>query len=62
MSTANHWTDHMVKEFKKGLKELKGFATHRKDNKIKQPDAPELSGTKEYTGGNHGSSCMCSKG
>jgi hypothetical protein len=30
-----------MEELEKGLKELKGFATHRK-NKIKQPDTSEL--------------------
>jgi hypothetical protein len=34
-----------VEELEKGLKELKGFATHRKNN-INQPDLPELPGTK----------------
>jgi hypothetical protein len=47
-----------VEEFRKGLKELKGFASHRKKNSINQPDlphpcSPELPGTKpptkEYT-------------
>jgi hypothetical protein len=41
-------------ELKKGLKELKGFASHRKNNNIHQPDTLELPGTKpsnkEYTG------------
>jgi hypothetical protein len=27
-----------MKELEKGLKELKGFATHRKNNSINQPD------------------------
>lgn len=31
------------------LKELKGFATHRKNNNINQPDPPELPGTKPST-------------
>jgi hypothetical protein len=35
------------------LKELKGFATHRKNNNINQPDPPKFPGTKpptkEYT-------------
>ena len=34
-----------MKGLEKGLKELKGFATHRKNN-INQPDPPELPGTK----------------
>jgi len=33
----------------KGQKELKGFATPRKNNNIKQPDPPELRGTKPPT-------------
>jgi hypothetical protein len=32
-----------MEELEKGLKELKGFATHRKNNNINQPDPPELS-------------------
>ena len=42
-----------MEELEKGLKELKGFATHRKNNNINQPEPPELPGTKpptkEYT-------------
>jgi hypothetical protein len=42
-----------VKELEKGLKDLKGFATHRKNNNINQPVLPALPGTKpptkEYT-------------
>ena len=43
-----------IEELEKGLKELKGFATHRKNNNINQPDTyPDLPGTKpptkEYT-------------
>jgi len=43
-----------MEELEKGLKELKGFATHRKNKNTNQPDAPELPGTKptkEYTWG-----------
>jgi hypothetical protein len=29
----------LVEELEKGLKELKGFATHRKNNNINQPDS-----------------------
>jgi hypothetical protein len=40
-------------ELEEGLKELKGFATHRKNNNFNQPHPPELPGTKpptkEYT-------------
>jgi hypothetical protein len=36
-----------MEELEKGLKELKGFTTHRKKNNINQPDPPpELPGTK----------------
>jgi hypothetical protein len=42
-----------MEKLEKGLKELKGFATHRKNSNISQPDLPELPGTKpptkEYT-------------
>jgi hypothetical protein len=33
----------------KGLKELKGFTTHRKNNNMSQPVPPELPGTKPPT-------------
>jgi hypothetical protein len=36
-------------KLEKGLKELKGFATHRKNNSVNQPDHPELLGTKPPT-------------
>ena len=29
-----------IEELEKGLKELKGVATHRKNNNLNQPDAP----------------------
>jgi hypothetical protein len=39
MFSANHWTEHRVPNGGvKGLKELKGFATHRKNNNINQPE------------------------
>jgi hypothetical protein len=38
-----------TEELEKGLKELKGVATHRENNNINQPDSPELSGTKSST-------------
>jgi hypothetical protein len=38
-----------VEELEKGVKELKGFATQRKNNIIKQPDPPEIPGTKPLT-------------
>jgi hypothetical protein len=40
-------------KLEKELKELKGFATHRKNNNSNQQDTPDLKGTKtptkEYT-------------
>ena len=39
----------LMEELEKGLKELKGFATHRKNSNISQPDLPELPGTKPPT-------------
>jgi hypothetical protein len=56
-----------MEELEKGLKELKVFAAHRKNNNINQPDLPELPGnktpTKEYTlrGVSHGSSSICGR-
>ena len=38
-----------MEELGKGLKELKGFATHRKNNNINQLDLTELPGTKPLT-------------
>ena len=42
-----------MEELGEGLKGLKGFATHRKNNNINTPDPSELPGTKlptkEYT-------------
>jgi hypothetical protein len=42
-----------MQKLEKGLKELKGFEIHRKNNNINQPEPPELTGTKlptkEYT-------------
>jgi hypothetical protein len=55
MLEATHWTElgFQMEELETRLKELKGFATHRKNNNINQPDPPELTGTKppskEYT-------------
>jgi len=37
-----------MEELDKGLKELRAFETHRKNN-INQPDIPELPGTKPPT-------------
>ena len=40
-------------ELEKGLKEMEGFAIHRKKNNTNQPETPEFPGTKpptkEYT-------------
>jgi hypothetical protein len=33
-------------DLEKGLKEMKGFAIHRENNNINQPDSPEFPGTK----------------
>ena len=38
-----------IEESEKGLKELKRFATYRKNNNINQPDALGLPGTKSST-------------
>ena len=39
-----------MEKLKKGLKELKEFATHRKNNNINQPELPGSKlPTKEYT-------------
>jgi hypothetical protein len=42
-------TRSLMEELEKGLKELKGFVTHRKKNNINQPDLPEIPGTKPTT-------------
>jgi hypothetical protein len=53
-----------IEDLEKGLKELKGFVSHRKNNSINQPITPELPGTKPKSihGGSHGSSGICSRG
>jgi hypothetical protein len=38
-----------MEELEKGLKELKRFVTHRKNNNINSPELPELPGTKPPT-------------
>jgi hypothetical protein len=38
-----------VEELEKGLNELKGFASYRKNNNINQPNPPEVPGTKPPT-------------
>jgi hypothetical protein len=35
-----------MEELEKGLKELKGFTTHRKNNNINQPEPPPQSSQK----------------
>jgi len=35
-----------MEELEEEPKELKGFATHRNNNNINQPDTPEFPGTK----------------
>jgi hypothetical protein len=53
MLTANLWIKQgdPMEELEKGLKELMGFAIHRKNNNINQqnPPPPELPGTKPPT-------------
>ena len=48
-------TGSPMEELEKGLKELKEFASPRKNKNINQPDTPEFPGTKpptkEYTWG-----------
>jgi hypothetical protein len=66
MLTANHWTEHgLPNGGVKGLKELKGFGTHRKNN-VKQSDlhppqsSEELKHQPKSThGGPYGFSCIC---
>jgi hypothetical protein len=38
-----------MEEFEKGMKKVKEFATHRKNNNINQPEPTELPGTKPPT-------------
>jgi hypothetical protein len=38
-----------MEALEKELNELKGFATHRRNNNINQPNTPELPGTKPLT-------------
>jgi hypothetical protein len=52
MFTANQWTKHKnpMEELEKGLKELKAFTAHKRNNNINQPDShPELPGSKPLT-------------
>jgi hypothetical protein len=52
-------------ELEKGLKELKVFVAHRRNNNMNQPVLSELSRTtppKSIHGGSHGSSCICCRG
>ena len=55
-----------MEKLEKGLKELKGFATHRK-NYISTNQNPQSSQGLNHQprsthGGTHGSSCICSRG
>jgi hypothetical protein len=54
-----------MEELEKELKELKGFAIHRKNN-INQPEPQNFQGLnhqpKSIHGETHGSSCICSRG
>jgi hypothetical protein len=67
MLAAKHWSEKVVLmwDSEKGLIELKGFATHTKNNII-QPDTPEIPrnkpSTKEFIWWTHGASCKCSRG
>ena len=55
-----------MEELDKGLKELKVFATHRKNNSFNQPELQTSQGLNHQPkcthGGIHGSSCICSRG
>ena len=55
-----------VEELEKGLKELKGFATHREEKQYNQPDCQRSQGLnhqpKSTHGVTHGSSHICSRG
>jgi hypothetical protein len=58
-----------LKELEKGLNNLKGFATHRKNNNINQPDPPTPKSYQELNhqpksnhGRSHGFSRICSRG
>ena len=48
MTTCNS-TGFPMEKLEKGLKNLKGLQSHRKNNNINQPDPPELPGTKAPT-------------
>jgi hypothetical protein len=41
--------ESLMVELEKGLKELKGFASHRKNKNVNQLDLLEYSGTKPLT-------------
>jgi hypothetical protein len=55
-----------MEKLEKGLKEVKRFAAHRRNNNINQPDLPELPGLnhqpRSIHGGTHDSIHMCSRG
>jgi hypothetical protein len=41
-----------MEALEKGLKELKGFATHRKNNNMNKPDSPKFKGLNHQTKNN----------
>ena len=51
MLAAKHWTEYWVSNGgrRERTERDEGFATHRKKSSIKQPDLPELPGTKPPT-------------
>jgi hypothetical protein len=55
-----------MEELGKGLKKLKAFATHRKNNNMNQPDPHSSWGLnhkpKSMYGGTHVSSCIYNRG
>ena len=62
LTTIRLSTGFPMEELGEGLKELKGFEPHKKNNNINQPEPLELPGTKPPTKeGNHGSSSICSR-
>jgi hypothetical protein len=55
-------TGSPIEELEKGLKELKGFATHRQNNNINQPDPQNFQRLSHQQRSTHDSSCICSRG
>jgi hypothetical protein len=72
MLAASYWLEHGVPNgvpnggIRERAEELKGFATHRKNNNINQPDLQSSQGLnhqpKTTHGGTHDSSRICSRG